>query len=78
MKKEFNVTDWVSKNRLKEHEGEEYPPYMYSSVGFGCHVCKYLNFNKDEDKYTCGNTNYQEYMGTYFLIDPDTNTIIFQ
>jgi hypothetical protein len=72
MKKEFNVTDWVSKNRLKEHEGEEYPPYMYSSVGFGCHVCKYLNFNKDEDKYTCGNTNYQEYMGTYFLIDPDT------
>ena len=72
MKKEFNITDWVSKNRLKEHEGEEYPPYMYSSVGFGCHVCRYLNFNKDEDKYTCSNASYQEHMGTYFLIDPNT------
>jgi len=34
MKKDFNVTDWVSKNRLKEHKGEEYPPYMFSPIGF--------------------------------------------
>jgi hypothetical protein len=57
---------------ITENNSEEYPPYMFSSVGFGCHVCKYLNYNKDEAKYTCGNTNYQEYMGTHFLIDPDT------
>jgi hypothetical protein len=41
MKKEFNITEWILKNRLKEHEGEEYPPYMYSPVGFSCAVCKY-------------------------------------
>jgi hypothetical protein len=57
---------------IKEEQSEEYPPYMFSSVGFGCHVCKYLNFNKDEDKYTCGNTNYQEYIGTHFIVDPET------
>jgi hypothetical protein len=57
---------------LKEEQSEEYPPYMYSSVGFGCHVCKYLNYNKDEDKYACGNTYYQEYMGTHFIVDPVT------
>ena len=72
MKKEFNITEWILKNRLNEEQEQEYPPYMYSEKGFGCHVCKYLNFNKDEDKYVCSNTSYQEYMGTYFLIDPET------
>lgn len=72
MKKEFSITDWVFKNRLKEHEGEEYPPYMYSPVGFSCAVCKYLNYNKDEGKYTCANTNYEKHMGTHFIIDPET------
>jgi len=58
---------------LKEHEeGEEYPPYMYSSVGFGCHVCEYLARNKDEDRWVCTNKEYQEYMGTHYLIDPET------
>jgi len=56
---------------LKEN-GAGSPPYMYSSVGFGCHVCKYLNYNKDEGKYTCGSTEYQEHMGTHYLIDPET------
>jgi hypothetical protein len=70
--KEFNITDWVSKNRLKEQEEQEYPPYMYSEKGFGCHVCKFLNYNKDEGKYACASPDYQKYMGTYFLIDPDT------
>lgn len=57
---------------LKENGSEEYPPYMYSKQGFGCHKCTYLNYNKDEAKYTCANENYQNYMGTHFLIDPDT------
>ena len=58
---------------LKEHgEGEEYPPYMYSSVGFGCHVCEYLARNKDEDRWVCTNKEYQEYIGTHYLIDPET------
>jgi hypothetical protein len=58
---------------LKEHgKGEEYPPYMFSPIGFGCHVCKYLVRNKDEDRWVCTNQNYIDYMGTYYLIDPTT------
>jgi hypothetical protein len=73
MKKEFNITEWILKSKLNEEtENSEYPPYMYSEKGFGCHVCKFLNYNKDEGKYTCANPNYQEYMGTYFLVDPKT------
>jgi len=73
MKKEFNITEWILKNRLNEEtENSEYPPYMYSEKGFGCHVCKFLNYNKDKGKYTCASSNYQEYMGTYFLVDPET------
>ena len=56
---------------LKEDKNGS-PPYMYSPVGFGCHVCKYLNYNKDEAKYTCSNADYQKYMGTYYLVDPET------
>ncbi len=55
---------------IKEDQSSK--PYIYSEKGFGCHVCKYLNYNKDEGAYTCSNSNYEEYMGTYFLIDPDT------
>ena len=75
MKKEFNITEWILKNQLKEYEGEEYPPYMYSPVGFSCKVCKYLNFNKDEDKWACSNENYQQYAGTHYLLDNDGNPI---
>ncbi len=56
---------------LKEDKGGS-PPYMYSSAGFGCHVCEYLNFNKDENMYTCSSSDYQKYMGTYYLVDPKT------
>ena len=56
---------------LKEN-GDQTAPYMYSPIGFGCHVCKYLNYNKDEGKYTCANTNYEKHMGTHFIIDPET------
>ncbi len=56
---------------LKEHkEGEEYPPYMYSSVGFGCHVCEY--YYMDGDKHMCSNKEYQKHMNTNELINPKT------
>lgn len=53
---------------LNEHE-EEPKPYMYSPVGFSCKVCKYLNYNKDESRWTCGSTHYQEWAGTHYLND---------
>lgn len=56
---------------LKETEGEgEYPPYMYSSIGFGCHVCEY-HYMKEE-KHMCNNKYYKEYMNTEELINPKT------
>lgn len=55
---------------LKENGGKEYPPYMYSPVGFGCHVCEY--YYKDKDKHMCNNKEYQKHMGTNELIDPKT------
>jgi hypothetical protein len=60
---------------LKEHkEGEEeYPPYMFSPIGFGCHVCNYY-YMKD-DKHMCRNKQYQEYMGTDELVDDEGNQI---
>ena len=59
---------------LKEHkEGEEYPPYMFSPIGFGCHVCNYY-YMKD-DKHMCRNKQYQEYKGTDELIDDEGNNI---
>jgi hypothetical protein len=73
MKKEFNITDWVLKNRLNEHEGEEYPPYMYSPIGFGCHVCKY--YYVENEKHMCSNKQYQEYKGTAELVDDEGNQI---
>ena len=29
-------------------ENGEYPPYMYSPIGFGCHVCKYYYVENDK------------------------------
>lgn len=57
---------------LKENGAEEYPPYMYSSVGFGCHVCSYLEHNEKEGNYICKNSHYQKHMGTSTIIDPET------
>jgi hypothetical protein len=59
---------------IKE-QSEEYPPYMYSPVGFSCKVCKYVSFNKDEDRWICSNSNYQEYMGTHYLVDSNGEPI---
>lgn len=56
---------------LKEEEAtSEYPPYMHSAVGFGCHVCKY--YYKKEGKHMCNNEHYVELMKTEELIDPTT------
>lgn len=56
---------------LKEEEG--YKPYMFSPVGFGCHVCK---FHFMEGKiHKCNNLDYIEYMGTEDLIDEQGNPI---
>ena len=41
---------------LKEDKGEKYPPYMYSPVGFGCHVCEYYYLKND--KHYCNNKTY--------------------
>jgi hypothetical protein len=60
----------IKLTQLLEHESEP-KPYMYSPVGFSCAVCKYLNFNKEEDTYTCGSTHYQEYAGTHILKGED-------
>lgn len=45
---------------LKETPGHEYPEYMYSPVGFGCHVCKY-HF-QEEGIHKCSNDHYQEFI----------------
>ena len=75
MTNEFNVTEWILKNRLKEQEGEEpeYLPYMYSPIGFGCHVCKF-HYIEDE-KHMCSNKQYQGYKGTAELVDDEGNPI---
>ena len=58
---------------LKEEKGEKYPPYMYSPVGFGCHVCEY--YYKEDGLHHCSNKEYQKYMGTNELIDNEGNQI---
>ena len=76
MSKEFNITEWVLNQRLNEEtENSEYPPYMYSPVGFSCKVCKFVAFNKDEDRWVCSNPQYQEYMGTHYLLDNNGDPI---
>lgn len=65
---------------LNEAEEQQYPPFMYSPVGFSCKVCKFLNYNKDEDRWVCANTNYQKYMQSlgvaenrsHYILDPET------
>jgi hypothetical protein len=49
---------------IKETSKEEYPPYMYSSSGFGCHVCKYYYI--EDEKHMCSNVNYINYISEQF------------
>jgi len=58
---------------LKEGKGEKYPPYMYSPVGFGCHVCEY--YYKEDGLHYCNNKEYQKHMGTNELVDNEGNQI---
>ena len=69
---------------LNEVKGEQtYPPYMYSERGFSCKVCKFVAFNKDEDRWTCGNSEFQKYQKSkgieesraHYLLDNDGNPI---
>lgn len=55
------------KSILKEDKAKQ-SPYMYSSVGFSCDVCKYYHKSKD-GKHMCSSKDYQEYMGTSELVD---------
>jgi hypothetical protein len=60
----------IKLTQLLEHNNEEYPPYMYSPVGFSCAVCEY--YNNNDGKHYCNNKEYQKYMNTNELIDPKT------
>ena len=59
-------------NEAKEKE-EKYLPYMYSPVGFGCHVCEY--YYVEDGKHMCSNKQYQKYKGTNELVDDEGNQI---
>jgi len=58
---------------IEEKESNVSPPYMYSPIGFGCHVCKFY-YVKD-DKHMCGSKDYQKYKGTAELVDDEGNQI---
>lgn len=58
---------------LLQEETEHYKPYMYSQVGFGCHVCKF--YYKEEGIHKCDNVDYQKYMGTEELLDENRKPI---
>lgn len=63
---------------LKEHKEAEYPPYMYSPIGFGCHVCKYHYIeweNEIQGKHMCSNEHYQKLMKTAELVDNEGKPI---
>jgi hypothetical protein len=49
------------------------PPYMYSPLGFGCHVCKFHYI--EGEKHMCKSKHYHAYMGTHELIDNEGNPI---
>lgn len=57
---------------LKE-EKERYIPYMYSPVGFGCHVCRF--YYKENDKHMCNNDDYVNLMQTKELLDENKQPI---
>ena len=52
---------------MSPSERAEYPPYMYSAQGFGCHVCEY--YYKDQEKHMCSNKHYAKLKGTNELVD---------
>lgn len=64
------------KDILKEdlNQSSEYPPYMYSPVGFSCAVCAAHYISKD-GKHMCNAPEYIAYKGTEELTDDNGNPI---
>ena len=60
---------------LLTEDTDGHVPFMHSPIGFSCKMCKFLNFNKDESRYTCASTDYQEWAGTHFLVDENKKPI---
>ena len=60
---------------LKEGKGEKYPPYMYSPVGFGCHVCEY--YYKEDGLHHCNNKEYQKYILKSTIVGMSETTKLF-
>lgn len=59
-----------------------YAPFMYSEKGFSCKYCKFLEYNKDESRWTCSNDDFQKYNAerfgkerAHYLLDNDGNPI---
>lgn len=60
-----------------------YTPFMYSKKGFSCKQCRFVNYNKDENRWTCENTDYQKYQQSigiekersHYLLDGNGNPI---
>jgi len=63
----------ISLVKLLNEEEEGYVPYMFSPVGFGCHVCRF--YFKEDGLHKCSNTDYIEYKGTNELVDEEGNQI---
>jgi len=62
---------------IKEEDEKKitYKPYMYSPVGFGCHVCLYY-YQSDEGKHLCNNPDYVKYnKGSEELVDNNGDPI---
>ena len=58
---------------LREEKEEQYVPYMYSPVGFSCHVCRF-HF-EENGLHKCSNSDYKAYQWTDELIDEEGNPI---
>ena len=60
---------------LIQEENGETPPFMYSPIGFSCAKCKFINYNKDEARWTCASPDYQKWAGTHYLNDENGQPI---
>jgi len=58
---------------LIKEETTQYPHYLYSPVGIGCHASKF--YDVKDDKHMCSNKQYQDYKGTAELVDDNGDQI---
>ena len=56
----------IKLKEILDEKKEQYVPYMHSTQGFGCHVCRFYYLEKGVHK--CNNTDYVNYMGTEELL----------